>query len=235
MSRRESSEEIARLVRLTGKQLEKPGQIDVLSKQVNAAFLALMDGSEDGIVHHNELRRFLVDWKGEGEDEKVFTETDELDDFIYLTQNELDVSYDDHKDYFTRSLFFQCLSHRDFRSRRWPQIASRLYTSMDKEGKGSIGLDEFLTFFQRMDSSVERHEIKSLILDLKRDETKGTAEYSKYRNDYVDEDLLRVKQGSEFMRFMLRGVFGFKENDDEEEKEFETTTTNSTNASLSNE
>lgn len=172
--RRSSNEEIARLVRMTGTQLEKPGEIDKLSKQVNSAFLALMDGSEDGIVHHNELKRFLVDWKGEGENEEVYTETHDLDDFIYLTQNELNMPFKDHKDYFTRDLFFQSLSHRDFRSRHWPEIASRLYTSMDKEKVGSIGPEEFLTFFRRMDPTVEKHEVVSLILNLKRDETKGT-------------------------------------------------------------
>ena len=216
-NRRASEEEIARLVRMTAKQLEKPGERDKLKKQVNSAFLALMDGSEDGIVHHNELRRFLVDWKGEGENEEVYTGTDDLDDFIYLTQNEMNVSYDDHKDYFTRDLFFQSLSHRDFRSKHWNEIASRLYTSMDKEKIGSVGPDEFLTFFQRMDSTVEKREVVSLILDLKRDETKGTPEYAIYRNDYVDEAHLRIKEGSEFMRFMLRGVFGFKENINEED------------------
>ena len=46
-------------------------------------------------------------------------------------------------------------------------------------------------------------------------------ELFRWKNLYnapFNEAHLRVKEGSEFMRFMLRGVFGFKENSNSSEK-----------------
>lgn len=190
----------------------RTGELKKLANQCDAAFVALQHGCNDGIIHHTELTRFLVDWKGEDGD--AYTEPADLDDFIYLAQNELNIPFEKHKDFLDQELFFEVLSHKDFRSFKWPAIANRIFSAIDKENVGTIGPDQLLTFFRTVNASVEREDVVSMILDLKRRETKGTVDSFVYAQDTVEESRLRIASGSEFLFFLLRGVFGFSAGDD---------------------
>lgn len=184
------------------------GEIGKLASVCASIFhdFAVEAGSEDDILHHAELKKILVDWKGGGE---VYTDDEDVDNFVYLAQKELNVPSENRSDYIDKDLFSAMLSLDDFRSPLWARVADRLFSMMDVDGKGTINAKDLHTLFSGMQHGVTEGGCQHLIEEFKSvgASKKGTKR-PKRRSGAVNEAELRISKGSEFTRFLFSGVFG---------------------------
>jgi len=146
--------------------------------------------------------QILVDWKGDG---SVYTEIDDIENFINLIQKELKIPFESRAEFLSEELFCAAISEGDFRCKLWPGVAKRLFALIDTERSGVLTPENIHAFFKKMAPALKFDEIRHLLREFK---AKTDGSLIGKRLDSIEEDALHISDEGEFMRFFFSGVFG---------------------------